>query len=118
VIGNRQEWCALYQVEDLEEALRLAVADCATVICTRSGEDAILIRDGQRVGAPVHRVVPIDATGAGDQFAAGLIYGLATGRSLDVAGRMGCIAAAEVIGHVGARPEHDIRAQFRAEGLL
>nr|WP_111298041.1 adenosine kinase [Paracoccus saliphilus] len=118
VIGNRQEWCALYQVEELEEALRLAAANCGTVICTRSGDDAILIREGQRVGAPVHRVVPVDATGAGDQFAAGLLYGLATGRPLEVAGRMGCIAAAEVIGHVGARPETDIRAQFRAEGLL
>ncbi|QBX34685.1 adenosine kinase [Paracoccus liaowanqingii] len=118
VIGNVHEWQALYQVEDLEEALRLAVADCGTVICTRSGEDAILIRDGERVTAPVHRVVPVDATGAGDQFAAGLIFGLASGRPLQVAGRMGCIAAAEVIGHVGPRPETDIRALFRAEGLV
>lgn len=117
VIGNIHEWQALYQVEDLEEALRLASADCGTVICTRSGEDAILIRGGERVTAPVHRVTPVDATGAGDQFAAGLIYGLATGKPLAVAGRMGCIAAAEVIGHVGARPERDVMALFRAEGL-
>ena len=117
VIGNIHEWQALYQVEDLEEALRLASADCGTVICTRSGEDAILIRGGERVTAPVHRVTPVDATGAGDQFAAGLIYGLAQGRPLAVAGRMGCIAAAEVIGHVGARPEADVMALFRAEGL-
>lgn len=118
VIGNVHEWTALYQVEDLEEALRLAAADCGTVICTRSGDDAILIRDGERVTAPVHRIVPVDATGAGDQFAAGLIYGLATGRPLAVAGRMGCIAAAEVIAHVGARPECDVMAEFRAEGLI
>ncbi|WP_304619234.1 adenosine kinase [Paracoccus sediminilitoris] len=118
VIGNVHEWTALYQVEDLEEALRLAAADCGTVICTRSGDDAILIRDGERVTAPVHRIVPVDATGAGDQFAAGLIYGLATGRPLAVAGRMGCIAAAEVIAHVGARPERDVMAEFRAEGLI
>ncbi|MEO1910365.1 MAG: adenosine kinase [Paracoccus sp. (in: a-proteobacteria)] len=118
VIGNVHEWTALYQVEDLEEALRLAAADCGTVICTRSGDDAILIRDGERVSAPVHRIVPVDATGAGDQFAAGLIYGLATGRPLAVAGRMGCIAAAEVIAHVGARPERDVMAEFRAEGLI
>ena len=117
VIGNIHEWQALYQVEDLEGALRLASADCGTVICTRSGEDAILIRGGERVTAPVHRVTPVDATGAGDQFAAGLIYGLATGKPLAVAGRMGCIAAAEVIGHVGARPEADVMALFRAEGL-
>lgn len=118
VIGNVHEWQSLYQVEDLEDALRLAVADCGTVICTRSGDDAILIRAGERVTAPVHRVVPVDATGAGDQFAAGLIYGLATGAGLAVAGRMGCIAAAEVIGHVGPRPERDLRVYFRAEGLI
>ncbi|MBW7055703.1 adenosine kinase [Paracoccus bogoriensis] len=118
VIGNIHEWQSLYQVEDLEEALRLAVADCRTVICTRSGDDAILIREGERVSIPVQRVVPVDATGAGDQFAAGLIYGLACGHSLAAAGRMGCIAASEVISHVGARPEADIMARFRAEGLV
>ncbi len=118
VIGNVHEWLALYQVADLDEALRLAAADCGTVVCTRSGEDAILIRGDERVTAPVHAVTPVDATGAGDQFAAGLIYGLVTGRPLGVAGRMGCIAAAEVISHVGARPEADVLALFRAEGLV
>ncbi|HRO15823.1 MAG TPA: adenosine kinase [Paracoccus sp. (in: a-proteobacteria)] len=117
VIGNIHEWQALYQVEDLDRALQLAAADCGTVICTRSGDGAILIREGERVTAPVHRVTPVDATGAGDQFAAGLIYGLVAGQPLAVAGRMGCIAAAEVIGHVGARPEADVMALFRAEGL-
>ena len=117
VIGNVHEWQSLYQVNDLEEALRLATADCGTVVCTRSGDDAILIRDGERVTVPVHRVVPVDATGAGDQFAAGLIHGLATGRPLEVAGRMGVMAAAEVIGHVGARPERDLLPDFRAAGL-
>ncbi len=118
VIGNVHEWQSLYQVEDLEQALALARADCGTVICTRSGEDAILIHGDERVTAPVHRVVPVDATGAGDQFAAGLIHGLARGVPLAVAGRMGCIAAAEVISHVGARPESDLVAAFRAEGLI
>jgi sugar/nucleoside kinase (ribokinase family) len=118
VIGNLHEWQSLYQVEDLEEALRLAVADCGTVVCTRSGEDAILIRDGERVSIPVRRVVPVDATGAGDQFAAGLIYGLTRDLPLAVAGRMGCIAADEVIGHVGPRPESDILARFRADRLI
>ena len=118
VIGNGHEWCALYQTDDVEAALAQAVADCGLVICTRSGEDAILIRGEQRVTATVDRVVPVDATGAGDQFAAGLLYGLATGADLATAGRMGCIAAAEVIGHVGARPEVDVAALFRAERLI
>lgn len=118
VIGNQQEWTALYQTATLDEALTQAVADCGTVICTRSGQDAILIRDGERISAPVNPVVPVDATGAGDQFAAGLIYGLATGAPLEVAGRMACMAAAEVIGHVGPRPERDLRADFRAARLI
>lgn len=118
VIGNVHEWTSLYQTEDLEAALAQAQADCGTVICTRSGEDAILIRNGERVLAPVHKNVPVDATGAGDQFAAGLIYGLAIGAPLAAAGRMACIAAAEVISHVGPRPERDLRADFRAEALV
>ena len=60
----------------------------------------------------------VDATGAGDQFAAGFLYGLATGQSLTVAGRMGCVAAAEVISHFGARPETDLKALFHKENLI
>lgn len=117
VIGNEHEWQSLFQTEDLEDALQRASALCGTVICTRSGRDAILIRGAERAVVPVRRITPVDATGAGDQFAAGLIYGLVTGRPLAVAGRMGCIAAAEVIGHVGARPQADVRTLFRAAGL-
>lgn len=118
VIGNRHEWCALYQTEDLEAALAQARADCGLVVCTRSGEDVILLRGDERAEVPVRRVVPVDATGAGDQFAAGFLYGLATGQGLKAAGRMGCIAAAEVIGHFGARPDCDVKGLFRAEGLI
>lgn len=117
VIGNQHEWESLYQT-DLEEALRQASAECPIVVCTRSGADVVLIRGRERVEVPVHRVVPVDATGAGDQFAAGFLYGYATGQSLAVAGRMGCIAAAEVIGHFGARPESDVKALFRGHGLI
>jgi sugar/nucleoside kinase (ribokinase family) len=118
VIGNQHEWTALYETENLEDALARAAADCGTIVCTRSGLDVILIREGERAEVPVHRVVPVDATGAGDQFAAGFLYGLATGQSLDKAGQMGCIAAAEVIGHFGARPETDVKALFRRHGLI
>ncbi len=117
VIGNVHEWESLYQT-DLEGALRQARAECGVVVCTRSGEDVILIRGEERVEVPVHRVTPVDATGAGDQFAAGFLYGLATGQPLRVAGRMGCVAAAEVISHFGARPEVDVKTLFRAEGLI
>jgi sugar/nucleoside kinase (ribokinase family) len=118
VIGNQHEWTSLYQTTDLEAALAQAHADCGTVVCTRSGAEVILIRGQERVEVPVHRVVPVDATGAGDQFAAGFLYGLATGQPLAKAGRMGCIAAAEVISHFGARPEADVKALFRSHGLI
>lgn len=118
VIGNQHEWCALYETEDLEAALKQARAECPVIVCTRSGGDVIIARGDERAEVPVHRVTPVDATGAGDQFAAGFLYGLATGQSLKVAGRMGCIAAAEVISHFGARPEVDVKTLFRAEGLI
>lgn len=117
-IGNQQEWAALYQSNELDEALAQAARACRTVVCTRSGDSVVLIGDGRRVEAAVDRVVPVDTTGAGDQFAAGFLHGFATGRPLETAGRMGCLAAAEVIGHIGPRPQANIAALFRAEGLI
>lgn len=117
VIGNVHEWEALYET-DLEAALSRAAAQTDVVVCTRSGEDVMLRRGDETVFAPVHPVTPVDATGAGDQFAAGFLFGLIHDRPLEVCGRMGCIAAAEVIGHVGPRPEADVLALFRAEGLV
>jgi sugar/nucleoside kinase (ribokinase family) len=117
VIGNQHEWESLYQT-DLDSALAQARADCGVVVCTRSGADVVILRGDERVDVPVHRVVPVDATGAGDQFAAGFLYGLASGQTLATAGRMGCVAAAEVISHFGARPETDVKALFAAHGLI
>jgi sugar/nucleoside kinase (ribokinase family) len=117
VIGNEHEWSSLYQT-DLSSALERAARDAGVVVCTRSGDEVILVRGDEMVTVPVRRVVPVDATGAGDQFAAGFLYGLATGQGLAVCGRMGCVAAAEVISHFGARPETDLKALFRKEGLI
>jgi sugar/nucleoside kinase (ribokinase family) len=117
VIGNEHEWSSLYQT-DLSSALELAAADAGLVACTRSGHEVIVVRGDEQVVVPVNRIVPVDATGAGDQFAAGFLYGIATGQSLALCGRMGCVAAAEVISHYGARPETDLKALFRQNGLI
>ena len=117
VIGNEQEWASLYQT-DLSAALEQAAADAGLVVCTRSGHDVIVVQGDAQAIVPVRRIVPVDATGAGDQFAAGFLYGMATGQSLAICGRMGCVAAAEVISHFGARPETDLKALFRKEGLI
>jgi len=117
VIGNEHEWTSLYQT-DLSAALKLAAADAGLVVCTRSGHDVIVIRGDEQAIVPVRRIVPVDATGAGDLFAAGYLYGMATGQSLAICGRMGCVAAAEVISHFGARPETDLKELFCKEGLI
>ncbi len=118
VLGNEHEWKSLYQTDDLDAALTQAAADSGLIVCTRSGDDVVVIKGDERAMVPVQEVVPVDATGAGDQFAAGFLYGVATGQTLAVSGRMGCIAAAEVIGHYGARPDADVMAMFQAEGLV
>ena len=118
VIGNEHEWMSLYQTEDLSTALEKAASDSGLIVCTRSGHDVVLVSGTEQVTAPVHRITPVDATGAGDQFAAGFLYGLAKGADLATSGRMGCVAAAEVISHYGARPEADLKELFRREGLI
>ena len=117
VIGNEHEWMSLYQT-DLEAALTQAASEVGLVACTRSGDEVIVIRGAESVHVPVKRVVPVDATGAGDLFAAGFLYGLSTGRSLEISGRMGCVAAAEVISHFGARPVANLMDLFAQEGLV
>ena len=118
VIGNEQEWTSLYETDDLGSALEQAAAESGCVVCTRSGADVVLVRDDEEAVVPVTRVTPVDATGAGDQFAAGFLYGFVTGAPLDVCGRMGVTAAAEVISHMGPRPEADLKALFRRNGLI
>ena len=118
VIGNEHEWKSLYETDDLGTALEQAAAESGLIVCTRSGHDVVLVQGDQTVTVPVTEIVPVDATGAGDQFAAGFIYGMATGQSLEISGRMGCVAAAEVISHFGARPEADLKALFKQAGLI
>ena len=119
VIGNEAEIKSLHQTDDLEEAMAKTAAMCPIMVCTRSGDGSTLIRGAQRVdlAAPA-RIVPVDATGAGDQFAAGFIYGIATGRDLETCGRMGNLCGSEVITHVGPRPQANMMDAFRNAGLL
>jgi sugar/nucleoside kinase (ribokinase family) len=77
-----------------------------------------LIKDGTRVDVGVTAVTPVDATGAGDQFAAGFLFGLANGHDLETCGRMGNLCAGEVISHIGPRPQKDMLAVFKADGLI
>ena len=117
VIGNEHEIKSLYETDDLEAAMARTADMIDLMICTRSGDGVTIMGRGERHDIPVEKVTPVDATGAGDQFAAGFIYGLATNRDLATCGRMGNLCAAEVISHIGPRPQVDMRQQFAAAGL-
>ena len=118
VIGNEDEMRSMFQTEELEEAISRMADICPIVVCTRSSDGVTLIRNGERVDVEVHPVTPLDATGAGDQFAAGFLYGLSKDSDLETCGRMGNLCAGEVISHIGPRPQKDMLAAFKAEGLI
>ncbi|MBV7395112.1 adenosine kinase [Mameliella sediminis] len=118
VIGNEAEIRSLYQNDDLEADLRAVGAICPLVVCTRSGDGVSVLHEGERIDVGVEKIVPVDATGAGDQFAAGFLYGLATGADMEKAARMGSAAAREVISHMGPRPEANLQHLFREQGLI
>jgi sugar/nucleoside kinase (ribokinase family) len=105
LFANEAEICALYQVHDFDAALSHVRGHCELAALTRSAKGSVLVQ-GDRVH--VVRAHPVDAvvdtTGAGDLYASGVLYGLAQGLDLPTCGRLGSLAAAEVIAHVGARP--------------
>lgn len=117
VIGNQHEIESLFET-DLETALAKTREICPLVVCTRSGDGVTVLSDDSRIDVPVETVTPVDATGAGDQFAAGFLYGLATNRDMDVCARMGNLCAAEVISHVGPRPQIDMMQEFHKVDLV
>ncbi len=118
VFANEDELKAMYQTDDLSEALTIASGDAEMVACTVGARGAYIVQNGEEFHAPATDAHVEDLTGAGDLFAAGVLYGLANDRDLLTCGRMGCVAAGEVISHVGARPDSDLLALFRAEGLV
>jgi sugar/nucleoside kinase (ribokinase family) len=105
LLCNADELVSLYGASSFDEALDAVRQDCelAAVTCGKDGSVVVTPDGVVRVAAhPVPEVV--DTTGAGDLYAAGFLYGLTHGRSLPDCGRLGSVAAAEVISHVGARP--------------
>ncbi|QBF33121.1 adenosine kinase [Thalassococcus sp. S3] len=118
VIGNEAEIRSLFQTEDIEHALTETAKMCPLIVCTRSGDGVTVLSETGRIDVPVQKVVPVDATGAGDQFAAGFLTGLALGKPMESCARIGNACAREVISHIGPRPEANLLALLRREGLL
>jgi sugar/nucleoside kinase (ribokinase family) len=106
LFGNEHEVTLLFETDDVEDALAAAEAHCSLVVVTLGANGAVVSVDGRRVRVPVEPVDHVvDTTGAGDLFAAGFLFGLSRGLEPERCGRLGAIASAEVISHVGARPE-------------
>jgi adenosine kinase len=119
IFANEAELHSLYQTSDFDSAVSALRPDVGAAVVTRSEKGCIVLGpDGiEAVPAfPVERVV--DTTGAGDLFAAGFLSGLARGADDRTCGRLGALAAAEVIGHLGARPEASLRDLANENGLL
>jgi len=105
LFANELELCRLYEVVEPDDALAAAADHCETVALTRSERGSVVLHAGARVAVPAHPVEHlVDTTGAGDLYAAGFLYGLTRGHDAELCGRLGSLAAAEVISHVGARP--------------
>ena len=119
VFANEAEITSLYQTPDFNRAREAARADCEIAVLTRSERGCEIVKGDQAWAVPAHPVAKlVDATGAGDLFAAGFLHGLTTGRPLDHCAWLGALAAAEVIAHLGARPEVNLAEHARIAGLL
>jgi sugar/nucleoside kinase (ribokinase family) len=105
LFGNEDELCALYEVASLEAAIAEVRRDCDLVAVTAGANGSCVVRPDGTVRVKAERVDRVlDTTGAGDLYAAGFLFGLTNGESLDDCARLGSVAAAEVISHVGPRP--------------
>jgi sugar/nucleoside kinase (ribokinase family) len=118
VFANEAEICSLYETTDFDAAREAARADCEIAILTRSERGCVIVQGQETISVPAHPVAKVvDATGAGDLFAAGFLYGLTSGRPLAQCGRLGALAASEVLQHLGARPEVKLDDLAKSAGL-
>lgn len=118
LFANEVEICSLYETADFAEAAAAVRGRVAIAALTRSAQGSVILADGAEhvvAAAPVALVV--DTTGAGDLYAAGFLYGLTRGLPLPTCGAIGSLCAAEIISHVGARPETQLSRLVAEAGL-
>jgi sugar/nucleoside kinase (ribokinase family) len=119
MFANEKEITSLYQVNSFEQAANAALQDCEMAVLTRSEEGSVIVASGEIIDIPADAVPEVvDVTGAGDLYAAGFLYGLTRGLPLETCGRLGSLAAAEIIGHIGARPGSPLRELAKERGLI
>lgn len=119
LFANESELRSLYQTADFDTASAALRKDSRLAVVTRSEKGCVILASDKIVEVPASQVERVvDTTGAGDLFAAGFLFGLARGFDYEACGRLGALAAAEVIQHLGARPETDLKALAQEHGLV
>ncbi len=105
LFANEDEAKALYESESFEAAVEALKGKCEVIAITRSEKGSVILAGDKLIEIkPEAGVKVVDTTGAGDQYAAGFLYGYTQGMNLEMCGRLGSMAAAEVISHMGPRP--------------
>lgn len=105
LFANEEEAKALYESDSFEAAVAALQGKCEVIAITRSEKGSVILAGEKMIEiAAEPGVKVVDTTGAGDQYAAGFLYGYTQGMTLEMCGRLGSMAAAEVIGHMGPRP--------------
>src|SRR3981081_4606530 len=118
VFANEAELHSLYQTSDFETALKQLRIDTKLGVVTRSERGCVVASKDGVVAVPAFPIKKmVDTTGAGDLFAAGFLFGLVRGAGFEAAGRFGALAAAEVIQHIGARPQTSLKELAQQNGL-
>jgi adenosine kinase len=118
VFANERELHSLYQTADFDTAVKALRQDAKLAVVTRSEKGCVVIGKDETVAVSARSIDRlVDATGAGDLFAAGFLFGLARGRDHKTSAQLGALAASEVIQHIGARPEVDLKDFARKNGL-
>ncbi len=118
MLGNQSEAEALFGTQDMAQIIETIQAQGFDAVITRSEKGAVIVQNGDIIEVPAEPVAElVDLTGAGDQFAAGYLSALAQGKPAAACGKMGAIAAAEVITHIGPRPLTDISEKIKAANL-
>jgi sugar/nucleoside kinase (ribokinase family) len=118
VFANEAELQSLYETDDFDKALVQLRNDARLAVVTRSEKGCVVVSSESTVAVPAFPVEKVvDTTGAGDLFAAGFLFGLVRGVNHEQAGRLGTLAAAEIIQHLGARPQTSLKALAQKHGL-
>jgi sugar/nucleoside kinase (ribokinase family) len=118
IFANEAELHSLYQTADFDTALTQLRSDTKLGIVTRSEKGCVVASKDGVVAVPAFPVQQmVDTTGAGDLFAAGFLFGLVRGAGHENCGRLGALAAAEVIQHIGARPQTSLKELAKKNGL-